>query len=406
MPEHHDILLGHLLLEMGWTNRADLEKFATQAKDVGHPLGRMLVDSGLLSIRELQNVIEVQALIRDGLVSPALAKKAIQFSSWCGASVEDTLLWFGPGFCADLNYSNRLGELLVASQCITRVAYDEALEACRSSGHQMGRYLVGRGLLPEKLLSTALEAQRHVRAELVTVEQAVAGLRVVKVGLRRQEQDKNHSMIVPLGELIMHAGLVSSKDIDDALSVSMINGQPLGQILLIFALLSSRLLHAALEAQNMVRAGRLDRKMAVRALSLVFTENSSLKEAIVTVQRSGGDEAGMNVSAFLQMTGLYEHCLNEIRYVESVSLRSREQLPQLANLVDEQALRAAVRCTYLMKNLVITLEQALLAFQYSLLGNSDIDDFLTEAGWVTEHTFTRLKRLQQKERHLSVVHAA
>lgn len=380
---------GQILIELGWIEARELDLSLRLASESGQPLGRLLMERGLLSGFELQNLIEAQALLRDGILEIASLRPSMEFASWCGISLENALLFLNPGFAEVVpDDRRRLGQILIQAGYIEPPALVDALAACRTTGLQVGRILVLRKQLEESVLNAALQAQSLLHQEVVDLEQVLSSLRVLRLGLHSQVIDTN--AVLPLGELVMHAGLVSERHIEDALEVSSLNGQPLGQVLLIFALLSDRLLNAALELQCRVKAGQLTASMAVRALSQIFSRNCTINEALACIESHS--EVSLSVSTFLQLTGLFGGCLREIRHIELTTGFSREQLPQLASMVDGDSLRAATRCTYLIRQSVLTLEQGLLAFHYSFLSGADIDIFLLRAGWASPRALKGIAR--------------
>lgn len=398
---------GQLLLDLGWIEgHEELERGLSIAHETGQPLGRVFMDRGYLSHREVQNLIEVQALIRDNYLTAAEGRRAVSFSSWSGVSIDCAVPFTAPG---DLDpvvpYHNRLGQLLVASGYLSDETVEDALASSQEAGLQLGKLFTLRNHLCKNSLAAVLEAQKLIRSDLITWEQATTGLKVLRLGFQRAAMESSaEASVLPLGQLFSHAGVVTDKHIDDALEVSKINRQPLGQVLLIFALLSDRLLDSALELQTLIRSGRLRRSSAVRAMSLIHAKGMTLEEALVHVHEVSGENSLVTVSSFLQMTGLFEGHLREIERIEKSGLQSREQLPQLAAFVDEYSLRAAVRCTFLVRHSILMLEQALLAFHCSILTDTDIDLFLERTGWVSPNALNMIgKPPQERSQTLRVV---
>jgi hypothetical protein len=232
-------------------------------------------------------------------------------------------------------------------------------------------------------------------------DQAIAGLRVLEPTLREYAPaDECGGM--KLGRLLVNAGIVSESHLIDALRVSQVNRQPLGQVLVLFAFLSDGTLQAALNLQNLVRSSKLRAHRAVEALNLVVSQNYSLNSALVSIgDPDSGDFEPDSLSDFLKRTGLFRSVFRELEHVARGYSRS-QQLDSLRAFIEEDKLRIAVRCTFLIKRSIITLEQALLAFHQCLLNNCDIDQFLLEAGWIDEHTLDLITNRPITE-HLRIV---
>src|SRR5262249_14927674 len=154
--------------------------------------------------------------------------------------------------------------------------------ASQFAGMQLGKFLVLRNQISQSMLDVSLETQKLVRAGSLTYEQAIAGLRAIQLALEERTTFGEHKSL-PLGKLIVNAGIVSEKEMHAALEVSRINGRPLGQVLLIFAMISEQTLLAALELQSLMRANRLRAHCAVKALSLIFSHNISILAALASV---------------------------------------------------------------------------------------------------------------------------
>jgi hypothetical protein len=226
-------------------------------------------------------------------------------------------------------------------------------------------------------------------------------LTAIKFALTKIESDQFESTVLPLGKLCVSAGIISEKQVEDALEVSRINGKPLGQVLVIFALLSESALGTALELQELMRSSRIPSHNAVKALNLVYVQNLSVQEALASVHDKPAAICDITVSGFLLRTGSFEESFAEIENIERAGSQTM-QLRSLSRFVDEQKLRMAVRCTFLVRHSILSIEQSLLAFHFSILNETDLDEFLHKVGWVTEEALALISE-QRANRHLSVV---
>jgi hypothetical protein len=320
-------------------------------------------------------------MLRDRVITLAQAKRALTFSTWSGISFEDTLIACGI-HPSTSPHDNRLGRLLAASGCLGESEAEHYAAASQFAGMQLGQFLVLRKQLSQSMLEVSLETLKLVRAGSLTYEQAIAGLRAIQLALEERTTYSDHK-VLPLGKLIVNAGIISEREMHSALEVARINSRPLGQVLLIFAMISEKTLMAALELQSLMRSNRLRAHCAVKALSLIFTHNISVLAALASVHDVpvSGSGSDISLSGFLKRTGLFHRVAAEIESFEQ-GAPQMHQLHGLRDFVDEDQLRMAVRCTFLIRRSIITFEQALLAFHHSTLNGCDIDDFLFSAGWI------------------------
>jgi len=390
---------GQLVIDLGWMADSDLEESLAIAKETNQPIGRVLAMRGHIAEKEVRSLVMAQSMLRDFYITVAEARRALIVSSWSGMSFEDALLVCG---CSTESPShNRLGELLVDSGCIDSDLNERSLIASQKVGMQLGRLLLLRNHISKSMLTAALEAQKLIREGAVSRDQAIAGLTAIKFALTKIESDEFENAMLPLGKLCVSAGVISEKQVEDALEVSKINGKPLGQVLVIFALMSENTLGTALELQQLIRANRIPSHNAVKALNLVYVQNLSVQEALASVHDKPAASADISVSGFLMRTGSFGEKFTEIETIERAGSQTM-QLRSLSRFVDEQQLRMAVRCTFLVRHSILSIEQALLAFHLSRFSEMDVDDFLYKVGWVTEEALELISQ-QRANRHLSVV---
>lgn len=382
--------IGQLVHELGWIPEEELEGILAVSLESGKPLGRILVESSYVSAEELRNLIEAQALIRDGHLSLPYAKRAIAFSSWYGVNIDNAIPWVVPGDAiGQICHSKRLGQLLVNSGCVDMNTLEHNLQVSKQVGIQLGELLVDRQHVSSHMLDVTLESQRLLRRGFVSSEQALTGLQRINQGLNRLDRP-NQKIIVPLGHLLVNSGVLTRKNVDDALEVSKVNGKPLGEVLKIFAMITDGVLDSALHLQSLIHQGNIKFAGASQALSKIYETNSPLQEALASVHDISSKNADLTVAEFLLFSGLFEEKLKEIELIAQGGLPSRSQLPQLQALLGQDIVRAAVRCTFYVKRSILSCEQALVAFHLSLLTEVDIDSFLENIGWVTQSTLNKI----------------
>lgn len=382
--------IGRLVTELGWIPVSKLEDLARIADESNQPLGRILLQHSYISPEELRNLIEAQALLRDQHISLPYAKRALAFSSWYRVSLENALPWVVPGdSIARVDYSRRLGQLLVASGCVDRITLEDNLDVSRRVGVRLGELLKDRAQVSENMLSASLESQKLLRYGHISENHAIAGLQRINRGLIRYRAP-SQKLIVPLGQLLVNSGILSRKNVDDALEVSRINGKPLGEVLKIFALLGDGMLDSALHLQRLLHTGSIKFAGASQALNHIYLNNVTVQEALNTVNTLSADSQDLSPAEFLLLTDVFPDKWQQLEFIANSGLPRRNQQSHLAEQVGNDLTRASVRLTYLMKHSILSIEQALIALHISTLTGLDIDAFLERVGWANQSTFERI----------------
>jgi hypothetical protein len=395
--------LGELITEMGWLSPADVEDALAFAYETGQPLGQVLILLEKLTRKEVQALVVAQSLLRDGLISKTQARSALTISSLCGFSLEDSLLvFFGRYFNDKSDYANRLGELLVASGCVGEITVQQARDYCRRVGLQLGRALTMRRQIAKSVLEAALEAQTLLRANAIAPEHAIEALETIKLGAGAPMIVEIQEM--PLGSLLVHAGILEPQQLSELLEVAALNGKALGEVLVIFSLMSEPLLIKALELQKLLRMGRIRIRRAIKALHIAHQSNLSVSAALASITDAPGTGVDMSVALFLKRSGLFQQYVNELDSIDQSSLENREQVQFLSGFVTNEQLIPAVRCTFLVRYSLISIEQALVAYHCCRLSGQDLDAFLHEVGWVEPEALALVAN-QRAAQHLGAVAA-
>lgn len=401
-----DFCLGNLLTTLGWISDEQLEEALATAYETSEPLGRILVSRGDVSQVEINSAIAAQSLVRDGYISDNEARRALSITMWCGMSLEGALLFFlGKEIECYAPYQNRIGQLLLMSGCITEQELESALTVSRNAGIQLGRLLVMRKKVSDSFLSAALEAQALIRLGSISLQHAIFGLSVIRAAAEDVTAPRDETL--QLGALFARAGVLSERNVEDALEVSRTNSRPLGQVLLIFALITNGQLQAALQLQALLKAGRIRAQAAVSALNLVSTQNLPLEQALAQ-QHVPSDGNDVSLALFLKRTGWLRDNAVELERALQMGGQNRDQMQYLRSFVNPDQLRMGIRCTFLIRHSILTFEQALLAFHCSLMNGMDIDAFLASVGWVGEETLDSIaySHVSQSQRRLTLVHSA
>ena len=170
------VKIGELLIEVGVLSSGDLTEAIQISKRMGVPIGRVLVMSGCVNEANLQYALELQSLLKDGLVDWETGMKALKKVFTSQTDLQSAL--------KDLNWAprldaagNKLGDLLIDSSIVTKNQLEKALETSFQSGMPLGGTLVLQGVLSPQLLPTVLHIQEQIRDGKLTRDEAIDTLK-------------------------------------------------------------------------------------------------------------------------------------------------------------------------------------------------------------------------------------
>lgn len=169
----------------------------------------------------------------------------------------------------------RLGQVLIDLGMLTEKQLDQALRVAQQLGLPVGRVLVMYEYVPERHLHAAVQVQsllkdelmnlhtaRHLASVIINNEEITFEEALAAVDWKRPKTSGTNK----LGELLLAAGFVNQKQLEDALLKSKSSGVPFGRLLVLNSILSEALLASALNAQILVRDGKITREQAVQGL--------------------------------------------------------------------------------------------------------------------------------------------
>lgn len=385
------VLIGDLLVKSELVSLGQFADAMPISLKTGLPVGRVLVGSGNLKEVEFKAAVSAQSLVRENLLPMDMALNALRLVRLKRASLDDALKelgWRSEYYEA----TNRLGELLVAAECLKQEKLDEALDACFTSGLPLGRVLVLRQLVSEMLAYAALTAQVLIREGNITREQAIDGLmHVSKRNVTIEESldqrgvlDARRGHTIRLGELLMLADLVSEIDLLSAVERGLVDECPIGQVLVRVGLITEATLDQALKLQEQVSNNHMRPLDAADILRKVRKSGVSLEKAMAEFK--GTPEATkhhtMELPELLRTVGVIAQTdmIKAIDY-SSASGMPFEQVLRTHQLVDGATLDAALRCHALLIAGQISPEQCVFALQTWLGSRQSVDEALSKVGW-------------------------
>lgn len=383
-----DMRLGKVLIEIGMVTDDNLTQALSIAKDVGLPVGRVLVMSDFVSESNLQAAVQIQSLLKDGLMDLDTARKVAPLIMSQSVSLEQALQQIGWRKTSELG-TNKLGELLLEAGYVTPDELHDALVKSRSSGVPFGRLLVMNSILTEALLTSALNAQILIRDEKITKAQAIQGLRSardrqVAVELPLIERGFYRLPIrhtIRLGELLVLAGLMSETDLMYAVEIGLLNKKPIGQVLVELQYIRKEVLDAALDFQHQVAIGEITPLWAAHRLAEIHHYGSAVRSKKPAELTQSMPIVSVSLSQFLTLVGVVND--DDIRRAIEIGVDNAQILGRmllLAGVIDEPTLKSALRCYSLIREGLLGTEQAFIAFNYSQQSGISVDDALQELG--------------------------
>lgn len=253
-----------------------------------------------------------------------------------------------------------LGELLTKAGLLTEEMLTEALQRAHETRLPLGKILVWSGYLNERQLQAAVEAQSLINDRMLTVKDAIRALSYVmerrqnlnaaldELGWTPSEMFERNR----LGDLMVAAAMVTTDELDEALTTAISTGLPLGQVLACCPPPLNHYVKAALSAQSMIREARIERAQAIEALKLAKQHSVSLEQALL--------ELGIREVAILHTLEFSELLL-------------------FAGVISNAKLLRAV--------------------EYSLCAHKPVADCLVELGFLTEETLAAAKQLRESANH-------
>jgi len=177
----------------------------------------------------------------------------------------------------------RLGNLLSQFGLLDEPEVEKALGVATETGLPVGKVLVMLERISNPTLKAVLEAQWMLKDDLLTLDQAVKAMDLVKRNgwnfsdaLVAIDVDAYATKGARLGELLVAAGQMEEDDVDTFLKVSNQSLLPLGRVLILLDRMNEPGLDAALKLQRQIRLGHMAAEEGAIQLreTLLLTPNS------------------------------------------------------------------------------------------------------------------------------------
>lgn len=174
----------------------------------------------------------------------------------------------------DEKTSARLGSLLLVTELISSAQMTQAMEVASALALPLGKALVMLGFISGKVLVAAIEMQSLQRDRLIEHDLIKEALRLVsEQGISANAalaqlgwSPDDETLFTKLGDLLREAKILSDFQLKGALETANKSQMPLGRVLVMNRLVSESVLWAALNAQVLLRDGRIKREQAINGL--------------------------------------------------------------------------------------------------------------------------------------------
>jgi hypothetical protein len=389
-PGPTDLRLGQLLVDLGLITKELLQHSIVMSVEMSLSVGRILIMSGWLTSAQLQWAVQLQSLLKDNIITMAVAHQVSELMSCSGMTIQRALNCAGqPGALRVMETrATRLGDLLTEAELVSGTDFKEALLKAQTLGLPVGRYLLISGLITGPLLETVVNAQRFIRDGKISREKAI--LAIQQAARRQYELKKTTPAVdygrVPirsmrLGELLTLAGIITDVHLEYAIEFGLRCNMSIGQVLIDFEILTQRTLDIALNLQALVAKGSLEPIDAAYTLIDIHHHGYTMSTALKRNRTMGGERKSLSFEQFIASMEL----ISAPQIEESIEIARRSPLFVSKALVfsgamSEETAQIALLCHFYVRENMLTAEEALLLFNLCHRTGLSVEDGLTELG--------------------------
>jgi hypothetical protein len=394
--------IGDLLVGAGLVTAENISAALSMSRG-RMPLGRVLIDNGLLSDLELNGALQAQNLIREKFIS---TERALEILAAIRTSGESFLVNLYAGGCdiEHINFSRGLGKLFQDAGIVDADQLHTAMETSVLSGLPIVRVLVLQRLVTEMVAYAGLTAQLLLREKKIGYDQAVGSLKLSHMhgeqieeilefgGFKRYRPEGS----VRLGELLVLSDLIQEIDLLSCVEKSMGEAKPLGQILVDDGIMDELLLASALRAQSYIQTGQLEplraagmlRQCARSGQPLEFSvaDMAAIKPVMMRPHANGIDPHKFGLVDLLEMLGLaFSAEVDQMRLIELEEGQAGPEILQeyIAKLdyLDRDLLTAIQQGLDYVRDGIVTPEQLTFVMHVWLWRRGPLADTMSMLGY-------------------------
>jgi serine/threonine-protein kinase len=201
----------------------------------------------------------------------------------------------------------KIGQLFCEAGVISTDQLNIQLQVAKTIGQPLGQILLRSGLVTKYQLICAVQVQSMILDKILNVESGAHALKLVCVeGLDLSDAcakvgfQKDKTWTCKLGELLVGAGILTPRQLLDAIAISFQSSVPLGQTLVRGKSVRPEVIAAGLNLQKQVRSGMTSFDEAVASL------RRSQAESTGTAPIKYPDPAQEAMKTPLEMTGEFQ----------------------------------------------------------------------------------------------------
>jgi hypothetical protein len=185
-----------------------------------------------------------------------------------------------------------------------------------------------------------------------------------------------------IGDLLRSAKIVELHDLTNAVQVASKTGLPVGRVLVMLGLVTSETVHAALQAQSLVRDRLISAEVAAKALSMVASYRIDLERALEHMGSLPCRQIETNkLGDLLVLAGLLSNAtLNEALKTSQHLNLPLGRILVLKNILKEHIVEAALSAQVMLRDGIIDRKTAVNALKNAKQSHSSIENCLTAVG--------------------------
>ena len=199
----------------------------------------------------------------------------------------------------------RLGDLLTTAELLKPADLREAMLIAKQQGLPVGRVLIMSGYLSEPQLQATIKAQSMMKDGLVGKDTGIEALKLVaKDGItfdvalsKLRWQEESGILTNKLGELIVAAGILTEEDIRQSISQCESIGLPLGRVLVVTGKVSEEALANILNAQVLIRDGKITREQAIKGLRQAREKQEPIEKILTDLDKAATSSVSKSPNA-------------------------------------------------------------------------------------------------------------
>ncbi len=385
--------IGELLVAANVIRPEVLMEALQIAKKSTTPLGRVLMSIGEISESDLQVAIEVQSLLREGVIANDFGIKALNLACKSKIPLEEAfrrLGWQPPQ--RESMSSNELGELLQAAGVVTSERMEEAVRQSHENNLPVGVVWCSIVQFLQRFWASALTAQVLLRDGKISREQAVEGLRsasrkqqTIEESLQQVGAYKPGKESVRVGDLLTSAGIVTEGDKITAVEVGLESHRQIGDVLVQSGMISNTTLEESLKLQDLVAQGHLTAAQAAEILRTAHTQGVTVRAVLEEkLARKEQIDKTNTVVEFLQLSGILTE--NDMIKAKNLSQQLSVSLGEVlisTQMVDQRLIDAAIQSQDLVKDEILRPEQVARVLQMCARTGPEFHEALKQVAWDT-----------------------